>query len=139
MIYIIYYRSAFPEQENTKIQELIKSFPGWAILSSSFFLVRKEYDEAWKDGKDQNLFEIKQQLNSIGSTNDEFFVSQLGNEAIWQGYGGRLKDWIIRNSLKKDEEEEFIVRQDLTQTAQEVLQGLKDYPQPETNNEIESK
>jgi len=101
MIYYIYYHSTNPEQNNAKILDTIKSFPAWAILGHSFFLVRKD-DKSDAD-TDVNLLFIKQKFKDVGASTDDFFIGQMGDEAIWQGYGAPLKQWLISNSVKKNE------------------------------------
>lgn len=110
MIYYIYYHSASPEQENNKIKEFIKTFPGWAVLGPSFYLVFK--NDVKDDDTDTNLLYIRSKLKEIGSANDEFFVGQFGNEATWQGYGIPLKNWLIKYSRPINEEDDkFSVRE----------------------------
>ena len=104
MIYFIYYHSANPEQGNTKVVETIKSFPGWAILGSTFFLVMK--DDVKDNDADPNLSTIKKSLQEAGSSTDEFFIGQLGDEAVWQGYGAPLKQWLLKYSQKNNDDEE---------------------------------
>lgn len=129
MIYTIYYHSSSLGQENKKLLDLIKTFPGWAILSPSFFLVRSG-NNAINTDRDQYLFEVKHKLTSISSPNDEFFISQLGNESTWQGYGGKLRDWIIRNSRANDssEAEKESVSQTECNQAANTIQKQNDSP-----------
>lgn len=101
MIYYIYYHSTNPEQNNAKIIDTVKGFPAWAILGHSFFLVRMDYKG--NADTDANLLEIKQKLKEVGASADDFFIGQMGDEAIWQGYGVPLKQWLISNSVKKHE------------------------------------
>lgn len=107
MIYYIYYHSASLEQENKKVLEFIKTFRGWAILSTSFFLVSR--DDERNNDTDANLIFIRNEMRKVTSQSDEFFIGQLGTESVWQGYGGRLRDWFIKNSVPRtiDEEEQF--------------------------------
>ena len=104
MIYFIYYHTASPEQDNTKIVETIKSFPGWAILGSTFFLVMKE--DIVDDDTDTNLLSIRQRLREAGASTDEFFIGQMGDEAVWQGYGAPLKQWLLKYSQKSNDDDE---------------------------------
>lgn len=103
MLYYIYYHSASQEQENRQLLNVIKSFPGWAILSPSFFLIREE--EKKQNDTDVTILKIKEKVRNVCSSNDEFFIGQMGDKATWQGYGGRLRDWLIENALKKEEKD----------------------------------
>jgi len=101
MIYFIYYHSSDPDLLNNRVLDVVKEFPGWAVLSPSFFLVRLKKQNT--DDRDANLFIIKNKINLVCDPNDEFFVGQLGDESTWQGYGSRLKEWLIKNTLQQDE------------------------------------
>lgn len=126
MIHYIYYHSSIPELDNEKVLEVIKSCPGWAILSPSFFLVRIDEDKTSVEGE-STLQYIKKKLEKVCSSSDEFFIGQMGGSgATWQGYGIRLKNWIIENSHpQKEDEDDSTIEEDVNEKKEEK-NGIED-------------
>ena len=134
MIYYIYYHSTNPEQNNAKILDTIKSFPAWAILGHSFFMVRMDYKG--NADTDANLLEIKQKLKEVGASADDFFIGQMGDEAIWQGYGVPLKQWLISNSVKANEAaDESFRKEDATKEPQQPQKVSEDSACEQSTND----
>ena len=124
MIYFIYYHSSNPDQLNNSVLDVVKEFPGWAVLSPSFFLVRLNKQDS--DDRDANLFIIKNKINLVCDHDDEFFVGQLGDESTWQGYGSRLKEWLIKNTLQQGEEnQENFSLKEAARAAHNALVAMK--------------
>lgn len=125
MIYFIYYHSSDPDLHNNRVLDVVKEFPGWAVLSPSFFLVR--LDDREEDNRDTNLYIIKKKIGLACDQNDEFFVGQLGDESTWQGYGSRLKEWLIKNTLHKDEDnQENFSLKETVRAAYNALAAMKE-------------
>lgn len=125
MIYYIHYYSSNPRDINQKLLDAIKEFPGWAILAPTFFLVRVGEDKE-EEGRDANLFVIKNRLNKVCEPEDEFFIGQMGNEATWQGYGSRLRDWLIKNfNPQNEQEQESFKRPEVVKDAEGLAAAVR--------------
>lgn len=124
MIYYIHYNSSNPAKFNQRLLDTIKEFQGWAILSQTFFLVRVGEDRN-EEGRDANLYVIKDRLRQVCDPEDEFFIGQMGNEATWQGYGGRLRDWLNKNFNHSNTQQQDSFKKTEVKDADDLIAALQ--------------
>ena len=107
LIYYVYYHSTTLESENPKLLDVIKSFPAWAILGPSFFLV--QYDPSMKEeDAGDNLDAIRGKVDAVCGPKDYYFIGRMGDIATWKGYGTNLKAWLMNNAIPKLTENEDV-------------------------------
>lgn len=101
ILYYVYYHSTALESENSKLQDVIQSFPAWAILGPSFFLI--QYDASMKEeDAGVNLEAIRKKIDAVCGPRDYYFIGRMGDLATWKGYGTNLKAWLINNAIPTD-------------------------------------
>ena len=100
LLYYVYYHSTTLEAENPKLLDVIKSFPAWAILGPSFFLVQFDPLMKEEDATD-NLDAIREKIEAVCGPKDYYFIGRMGDIATWKGYGTNLKAWLVSHALPR--------------------------------------
>jgi len=88
-VYIITYDLSNPGRNYEALLKLIKSYPAWARLGGSSYLVLTE----------QSTVQIRDYLTPALDTNDSLFVGLMSNVAAWRGLGDEVSNW-IKDNLK---------------------------------------
>lgn len=87
--YIIYYDLYNPGQNFSKLVNLIKSYPLWARLGGSAYII----------GTKDTTVSVRDNLQSVLYNNDKLFVGMIKAPAAWIGIGDEVSQW-LRNNLK---------------------------------------
>ena len=85
--YIVSYDLSIPGQNYEELLGRIKSYPLWARLGGSSYIIITEKDAT----------SIRDYLGQLINYNDKLFVGTLVAPAAWKGLPEEVSTWIINN------------------------------------------
>lgn len=83
--YIITYDLSQPGQNYETLLQRIKSYPQWARLGGSAYIILS----------DKSHIEIRKYLQEALDANDKLFVGVVSAPAAWYGLGTEVSNWLI--------------------------------------------
>ena len=86
-LYIITYDLSNPGRNYESLLKRIKSYPSWARLGGSSYLVFT----------DKTATEIRDNLIPSLDSNDKLYVGIMGASAAWIGLASEVSNWIKNN------------------------------------------
>lgn len=85
MVYIVSYDLKAPTQRYDDLIKKIKSYPNWAFLGGSAYLIETN----------ETHVQVRDNLNNALDGNDQLFVGKVSAPAAWHGLSKEVSDWII--------------------------------------------
>lgn len=88
MLYIITYATANAEQRNEALEHLIQSYPDWAILNNSTFIIHT----------DDNINAVMTSLKECISAEQHYrlFIGRIAPPLSWRGFANGFEEWVDR-------------------------------------------
>ncbi len=88
MLYIITYATANAEQRNEALEQLIQSYPDWAILNNCTFIIHT----------DDNINAVMSRLKESIPIEQHYrlFVGRIAPPLTWRGFANGFEDWVDR-------------------------------------------
>ena len=83
--YIISYDLHKPGQNYEELLKRIKSYPNWARLGGSAYVIQTENSHV----------QVRDYLNEVLDTNDKIFVGTVSAPAAWYGLGEEVSNWLL--------------------------------------------
>ncbi len=87
--YIISYDLNSPGKNYENVHKVIDSYPGWAKLGGSAYIIATE----------ETASQIRDKIMEVIDINDQLFVGIVKAPAAWFGMGDKVSDW-LKNNLK---------------------------------------
>lgn len=88
MLFIITYATANAEQRNEALEQLIQSYPDWAILNNSTFIIHT----------DDSMNDVMRRLKESIPVEQHYrlFMGRIAPPLSWRGFANGFEEWVDR-------------------------------------------
>lgn len=89
-VFIVTYELADPGKNYQRLLKEIKTYPAWARLSQSSYLI----------ATDATVAQVRNNLKTVLVSSDKLFVGTCPVPSAWHGLPDNVRKWILENQPK---------------------------------------